>query len=57
MPDEIPQINTIRDVYSPEECKENEITFEEVKKFQNLDSHRVNDDNKSSYKDPLGGKA
>jgi hypothetical protein len=53
MPDDLPQINTIRDVYSPEECKQNEITFEEVKKFQNLDSH---DDNKSSHKDPLGGK-
>lgn len=57
MPDEIPQINTIRDVYSPEECKENEITFEEVKKFNGRDSHRVNNDNKSPHKDPLGGKA
>ena len=56
MPDEIPQINTIRDVYSPEECKENEITFEEVKKFQDRDSHHMSDDNKFSHRDPLRGK-
>ena len=56
MPDEIPQINTIRDVYSPEECKENEITFEEVKKFQDRDSHHMSDENKFSNKDPLRGK-
>lgn len=53
VPEEAPQIDTIRDIYSPEECKENDITFEEIKNFQDVQSLPERSDNKYYRKDPL----